>query len=84
MKDMMQLQAENDELLAACKSLLTHCIDDLPVLPPEYQAAVSEAHAAIAKAEADYPHQGDLHNQEETPVQRVRRETKELFQTGDE
>ncbi len=41
----------HDDLLAACKSLLAHCIDDLPVLPAEYQTAVDKARAAIAGAE---------------------------------
>ena len=42
-----------DGLLEACKSLLAHCIDDLPVLPAEYQTAVNKARAAIAKADPD-------------------------------
>lgn len=46
-------QPPQNPMLVACKRLLAHCVDDLPVLPVKYQAAVNQARAAIAKAEGE-------------------------------
>ena len=84
MKDSEQLLTENADLLEACKMAyaeLLHaaCRDDPSHTCCLKCEAVKRLASAIVKAEPDYPHQGDLHNQEETPAQRIKRETKELF-----